>query len=131
MSGTTSTTGRVLLVRPEPKTMVLLSDILREFGIEVETCTRLEMASHRLGNSKFHGLVVDLLLGKDALELLRSLSDQALNSRLIACAVLRDDDQKISAFQAGANFVFQSTLDRHAVWLTICAAYPLMSGDRR
>ena len=122
---------RVLLVSPEPRTIALLSDILQQFGIEVETCNRQEMASHRLGNSKYDGLIVDLLLGNDALKLLRSLSDQALNSGLIACAVLRDDDQKISAFQAGANFVFESTLDRHVAWRTICAAYPLMSGDRR
>lgn len=120
-----------MLVSPEPKTIALLSDILRQFGVEVETCARLEMASRRLGHSKYDGLVVDLLLGNDALELLRSLPDQALNSGLIACAVLRDDDQKIPAFQAGANFVFESAQDRHAAWRTICAAYPLMSGDRR
>jgi DNA-binding response OmpR family regulator len=131
MSGITTTAVRVLLVSPEPRTIALLSDILQQFGIEVETCNRQEMASHRLGNSKYDGLIVDLLLGNDALKLLRSLSDQALNSGLIACAVLRDDDQKISAFQAGANFVFESTLDRHVAWRTICAAYPLMSGDRR
>ena len=70
MSGITTTVVRVLLVSPEPRTIALLSDILQQFGIEVETCNRQEMASHRLGNSKYDGLVVDLLLGNDALELL-------------------------------------------------------------
>jgi DNA-binding response OmpR family regulator len=131
MTGTTSRAVRVLLVSPDPRTTTLLSDLLHQFGIEVETCTRRGMALHRLEHCKYDGLIVDLLLGDDALELLRSLPGQSLNSGLIACAVLRNSDQKISAFQAGANFVFDPALDERDAWRTISAAYPLMRGERR
>ena len=129
--GRTSTAVRVLLVSPQAETIALLSNTFRQFGIEVETCSEQEMAAHRLGNFKYEGLVVDLLLGSGALEILRSLSEQEHNSGLIACAVLRNNNQKISAFQAGANFVFEPSLDRRVAWRTIYAAYPLMSCDSR
>jgi CheY-like chemotaxis protein len=122
---------RVLLVSFDKSTVEALSDIMEQMGIYVEVCPDRKAASRTLCNSKFEGLIIDLVHGEDSLDLLRNLPDFTANKSAVSCAILNDLHQKASAFQAGANFVLERPLELKAASRTIRAAYPMMVRERR
>ncbi len=55
---------RVLLVSFDKSTVEALSDIMEQMGIYVEVCPDRKAASRALCNSKFEGLIIDLVHGE-------------------------------------------------------------------
>ena len=131
MTNRDSAAIRVLLVSFDKNTVEALSDIMQQMGIYVEVCPDRKAASRSLCNSKFEGLIIDLVQGEDSLDLLRSLPDFTANKSAVSCAILNDFHQKASAFQAGANFILERPLELKAASRTIRAAYPMMVRERR
>ena len=122
---------RVLIVCADSEAIGLLSDITMQMGIHLEICDDRKAAARHLCNSKFEGIVVDLHLGDEALDLLKSLPDFTSNKGAVSCAILSEAHQKASAFQAGANFVLDRPLDKDTALRTVRAAYPMMVRERR
>jgi CheY-like chemotaxis protein len=131
MTNRESAAIRVLLVSFDKATVEALSDVMEQMGIYVEVCPDRKAASRQLCNTKYEGLIVDLVQGEDGLDLLRSLPDFTANKSAVSCAILNDIHQKASAFQAGANFILERPLDVQAVSRTVRAAYPMMVRERR
>jgi len=122
---------RVLLVSCEQKTIENLFDVMHQLGMHVEACSDSTTAARQLCNSKYEGVVVDLRMGEEGLELLNNLRAFTSNKRAIPCAVLGDVYQKVPAFQAGANFILEPPLGSSMAAQTLQAAYPLMIQERR
>jgi CheY-like chemotaxis protein len=122
---------RVLLVSHDKTAVETLCDIMEQMGVYVEVCPDRKAASPKLCNSKYEGVIVDLMQGEDGLDLLKSLTDFTSNKSAVSCAILNDANPKASAFQAGANFVLERPLDFQTVARTIRAAYPMMVRERR
>jgi CheY-like chemotaxis protein len=122
---------RVLLVSSDKSTVEALSDIMEQMGIYVEVCPDRKSASRQLCNSKYEGLIIDLIQGEDSLDLLRNLPDFTANKSAVSCAILNDIHQKAATFQAGANFVLERPLELKAAQRTVRAAYPMMVRERR
>jgi len=131
MTNRESAAIRVLLVSFDKSTVEALSDIMEQMGIYVEVCPDRKAASRQLCNSKYEGLIIDLVQGEDGLDLLRSLPAFTANKSAVSCAILNDLHQKASAFQAGANFILERPLELKAASRTIRAAYPMMVRERR
>ncbi len=131
MTNRESAAIRVLLVSADRSTVEALSDIMEQMGIYVEVCPDRKAASRQLCNSKYEGLIIDLVEGDEGLELLRSLPDFTANKSAVSCAILNDLHLKASAFQAGANFVLERPLELKAASRTVRAAYPMMVRERR
>ncbi len=122
---------RILIVSADSQAIGLLSDVTMQMGIHLEICSDRKAAARQLCNSKFEGIIVDLELGEDGFELLKSLPDFTSNKGAVSCAVLSETHQKATAFQAGANFVLDRPLDHDTALRTIRAAYPMMVRERR
>ena len=122
---------RILIATSDSEAVGLLSDITMQMGIHLEICPDRKATSRMLCNSKFEGIIVDLQLGEDGLELLKSLPDFTSNKGAVSCAILSEAHEKASAFQAGANFVLDRPLDHGTALRTIRAAYPMMVRERR
>jgi CheY-like chemotaxis protein len=131
MTNRESAAIRVLLVSFDKSTVEALSDIMEQMGIYVEVCPDRKAASRQLCNSKYEGLIIDLVEGDEGLELLRSLPDYTANRSAVSCAILNDLHQKAAVFQAGANFVLERPLELKAASRTVRAAYPMMVRERR
>jgi len=131
MTNRESAAIRVLLVSFDRSTVEALSDIMEQMGIHVEVVPDRKAASRSLCNTKYEGLIIDLVQGEDSLDLLRNLPDFTANKSAVSCAILNDFHQKASAFQAGANFVLERPLELKAASRTIRAAYPMMVRERR
>lgn len=122
---------RVLIVSADSDAIGLLSDVIMQMGIHLEICSDRKSAARHLCSSKFEGIMVDLQLGEDGLELLKSLADFTSNKGAVSCALLSETHEKATAFQAGANFVLERPLDKDTTLRTIRAAYPMMVRERR
>ncbi len=122
---------RVLVASGDPEALNLLSDIAMQMGIQLEICADRKAAARLLCNSKVEGIIVDLQLGEEGLELLKSIPDFTSNKGAVSCAILTGTHEKATAFQAGANFVLERPLDSSTAFRTIRAAYPMMVRERR
>jgi CheY-like chemotaxis protein len=122
---------RVLLVSFEKASVEMLTDIMGQMGILVDVCADRKTAVRHLCNSKYEGLIVDLVLGQDALDLLSNLPDFTSNRSAVSCAILNEAHEKASAFQAGANFALDRPLESATAARTLRAAYPMMVRERR
>jgi CheY-like chemotaxis protein len=131
MTNRESAAIRVLVISADKNTVEALSDIMEQMGIYVEVCPDRKSALRSLCNTKYEGLIIDLVQGEDSLDLLRNLPDFTANKSAVSCAILNDLHQKASAFQAGANFVLERPLELKAASRTIRAAYPMMVRERR
>src|ERR1051325_4683794 len=131
MTNRESAAIRVLVVSADKNTVEALSDIMEQMGIYVEVCPDRKSALRSLCNTKYEGLIIDLVQGEDSLDLLRNLPDFTANKSAVSCAILNDLHQKASAFQAGANFVLERPLEIKAAARTVRAAYPMMVRERR
>jgi CheY-like chemotaxis protein len=131
MTNRESAAIRVLLVSFDKATVEAISDIMEQMGVYLEVCPDRKTASRQLCNTKYEGLIIDLMQGEDSLDLLRNLPDFTANKGAVSCAILNEFHQKASAFQAGANFVLERPLELKALSRTIRAAYPMMVRERR
>jgi DNA-binding NtrC family response regulator len=122
---------RVLLVSRNIQTIEFLCQQMQQLAIHVETSCDAESATRKLCRGKFEGVVVDLELGNEGLQLLKKLRDLTSHRHTISYAVVETGEEATSAFRAHANFVLQRPFSLPAVLRTLRAAYPMMFRERR
>src|SRR6266851_7327684 len=91
---------RFLLASRNIETIDFLCQQTRLLSMHVETACDVASAMRKLCHSKFEGLIVDFELGDDGLRLLGRLSGLTSNRRAVSFAIVTDERQAASAFQA-------------------------------
>jgi len=122
---------RILLASRNVATIEFLCQQTHCLSMHMETACDLGSAMRKLCQSKFEGLIVDFELGDDGLRLLGRLSGLTSNRRAVSFAIVTDERQAASAFQAPATFVLQRPFDTPVVVRTLRAARPMMFRERR
>jgi len=104
---------------------------MEQLAIEVELCSDLDTVAGRLCRSKFDAIMVDFKDCERASKLLNQIHGMTSHRRAVVIALLGLDGNVQDAFQAGANFTLERSLNLTIVNRTLRAAYPLMIRERR
>jgi CheY-like chemotaxis protein len=120
--------GTALVVCKDPPTRQLILESLHPLAILPEICEDGVVAAGLLDKQKFEAVIVDLLLGDEAVLVLRQLRLSRANSTAVTFAIT-------TATQASARpdstFVLQRPLSAAAINQTLRAAFGMMVRERR
>jgi len=122
---------RALLVSSNIQTIEFLCVHMQKLAMHVETACDVESANRKLCHAKFEGVIIDLELGADALQLLKKLRDMTSHKHAISFAIVGDELQTGIECQASAMFLLRRPLAAPAVIKMLRAAYPMMFRERR
>lgn len=119
-----------LLVCPDAQAVQILSRILQELGIGVESCGDLRMARARLEDRHFDALLIDCEDETLALELI-SLTRKASKHKTVVIAIVSAGKDVRNLFAQGTNFVLYKPISRERAAYSMRAARGLMRSERR
>src|SRR5258708_6932006 len=122
---------RLLLVSRSIETIEFLCLHMQELAMHVETACDVESATRKLCRCKFEGVMVDLELGAEALQLLKKLRDLTSHKHAISFALVGSQVEAGIECQANATFLLCRPLSVPDVIKTLRASYPLMFRERR
>jgi hypothetical protein len=122
---------RALLVSNNIQTIEFLCGHMQKLAMHVETACDVESANRKLCHAKFEGVVIDLQLGAEALQLLKKLRDLTSHKHAISFAIVGNEVETGIECQANAMFVLRRPLSGPPVIKMLRAAYPMMFRERR
>jgi response regulator RpfG family c-di-GMP phosphodiesterase len=122
---------RILLVSRNIQTIECLCQHMQKLAMHVETACDVESATRKLCHCKFEGVIVDLELGDQGLQLLKKLRDLTSHRHAISFAIVASEIAAGIEYQAHVTFVLQRPFSVPAVISTLRAAYALMFRERR
>src|SRR5689334_23218620 len=122
---------RMLVVSSNVQTREFLCEQARQLPITVDTCDDSQAALKRLCRAKFEGVVVELELKDECLQLLQTLRELTWHRDAISFATAKTAEEAAEAFRSVANFVLQEPFVGSSVLRTFKAAYPMMFRERR
>jgi CheY-like chemotaxis protein len=120
-----------LLVCPDAQAVQVLSRILQDMGIAVETFGDLQMARARIEDRHFDALLVDCQDESAAVELIAHARNTATNKITVAIALVGTQTEVREIFAKGANFVLYKPISRERANHSMRAARSLMQSERR
>jgi CheY-like chemotaxis protein len=120
-----------LLVCPDAKAVQVLSRILEDMGIAVESCGDLSMARARIDDRRFDVLLVDCQDEPIAIALIAHARNTASNKVGVAIALVSGQNELRDIFAQGANFVLHKPISRERAAHSMRAARGLMRSERR
>jgi len=120
-----------LLVCSDAKAVQVLSGILQDLGIGVESCGDLDMARARLEDRHFDALLVDCQDQAAAVELIAQARNTRNNKNTVAIAIVSGQNQVGDIFAKSANFVLYKPISRERATHSMRAARGLMRSERR
>lgn len=121
---------RSLLLSSNERVSTILSRLLRDLGIEVHLCSKLEQALKKLSDRKYDGIFADFE-HPEALELLRNIKKFKHNKRSVAFAIVEKNAGLQQPFRAGAHFVIHKPLSIEGSKRTLRAAHGLLMREKR
>jgi Tfp pilus assembly protein PilZ len=122
---------RVLLVSRDIQTIEFLCLHMQKLAIHVETACDVESATRKLVRAKFEGVMIDLELGPEALQLLKKLRDLTSHKHAISFAIVGNEVETGNESAANAMFVLRRPFSAPVVIKMLRASYPLMFRERR
>jgi DNA-binding response OmpR family regulator len=122
---------RVLLVSRDIQTIEFLCLHMQKLAMHVETVCDVESATRKLVHYKFEGVMIDLDLGADALQLLKKLRELTSHKHAISFAIVGSQVEAGIECQANATFVLCRPLSAPVIIKLLRASYPLMFRERR
>ena len=122
---------RVLLVSRNIQSIEFLCQSMQKLAMHVETACDVESANRKLCHCKFEGVIIDLELGDQGLQLLRKLRSLTSHQHAISFAIVGNEVEAGIECQANATFVLQRPFLSAAVVRTLRASYPMMFRERR
>jgi len=122
---------RVLLASRNIQTIEFLCLHMQKLAMHVETACDVESAARKLCHCKYEGVVIDLELGDQALQLLKKLRDLTSHRHAISFAIVENENESRGEYKAYATFVLLRPFSASAVTRTLRASYPLMFRERR
>jgi len=120
-----------LLVCSDAEVVQLLSRMLGDLEMEVESCGDFPAARARLEQHQFAAILVDCVHEPPALELIAHTRRTAGNQSSIVIAILEGQSGAREIFAAGANFVLYKPISRERAAYSIRAARELIRRERR
>jgi CheY-like chemotaxis protein len=120
-----------LLVCSDAEAVQVLSRILQDLGIEVESCGHLRMARARLEDRHFDAVLVDCDLGPAAVELIAQARNSPNNKTAVAIAIVSEPQEVHTLLAKGANFALNKPISHARAGHSMRAARDLMRNERR
>jgi CheY-like chemotaxis protein len=120
-----------LLVCSDAQAVQVLSRILEDLGIAVESCGDLRMARARIADRHFDALLVDCQDEPAAVELITQARKSPANQNVVAIAIVSGRNKVRGIFAKGANFMLYKPISRERAAHSMRAACALMQSERR
>lgn len=120
-----------LLVCSDAEVVQLLSRMLRDLEMEVESCGDFPAAMTRMGECSFAAILVDCVNQPQSRELIAAARRASGNQASIVIAILEGQSGAREIFAAGANFVLYKPISRERAAYSIRAARELIRRERR
>jgi CheY-like chemotaxis protein len=120
-----------LLVCSDAQAVQVLSRILQDLGIVVESCGDLRMAQARLEDHHFDAVLIDCQDEPAAVELIAHIRNTRDNKATVAVAIVSEQNEVREIFAKGANFVLYKPISRERAAHSMRAARSLMRSERR
>ena len=122
--------GSLLLVSNDPKTVQLLRECLQQFALAVEVSADPALALQRLEQRKFEGVIADRQLGEAADMLIKQVRLSPANRTAVTFAI-SEVGKSAGKPDVEANFSIQRPLSAESVLRTVKAAYGMIVRERR
>src|SRR5579864_8371102 len=120
-----------LLVCSDAQAVQVLSRILQDLGIAVESCGDLRMARARIADRHFDALLVDCQNEPAAVELIAHARSSATKKIGVAIALVSGRNEVREIFAKGASFILYKPISRERAAHSMRAARSLMQSERR
>lgn len=130
-SAATAALAGALLVSNDGITIKQVRESMQQFDMNPEVCGDVGAALVLLNQRKFEAVIVDLLLGDAANEVLDKVRRSPSNRTAVIFAVSGNDAETAGAFKAGTNFVLRRPLSAASIGRSLKVAYGLILRERR
>lgn len=124
-------TGTALVISEDRVVIEQLSAPLQQFAISLRLCPDIEEATELLDKRKFEAVIVDLVLGYNAMRLLQHVHNSPSNRTAVVFAITSSREEAGLALQRGAHFLLERPLDAESLNNTVRAAYGSILRERR
>jgi hypothetical protein len=126
----TAAAGTALVFCKDAPTRRLILESLHPLAILPEICEKGLVAASLLDKQKFEAVIVDLLLGEEAVLVLRQLRLSRANRTAVTFAITTGKEAQGSA-RPDSTFVLQRPLSAAAVCQTLRASFGMVVRERR
>jgi CheY-like chemotaxis protein len=120
-----------LLVCSDAQAVQVLDLVLRDLGIQAETCGDLRLAAARLHEQQFDALLVDCQDEPGAVELITHTRNTAVNKGTVSIAIANAGSQVRQVLACGVSFVLYKPVSRERALQSLRAARTLMRPEKR
>src|SRR5271166_1521120 len=120
-----------LLVCADADSVLVLSRILQELGIEVESCGDLNAAGERIGERRYDAVLVDFAQEAAAIDLIGRVRSSAQHQDSVVVAIVDGAYPVGEVFAKGASFVLYKPISRERAEHSLQAARSLIRSERR
>lgn len=124
-------TGTALVISEDSVAIEQLAAPLQQFAITVRVCPDIEEATELVDGRKFEAVIVDLVLGYNAMRLLQHIRDSPSNRTAVTFAITSSREEAGLALQRGAHFLLERPLNAESLNNTVRAAYGSILRERR
>jgi len=114
--------GTALMLCKDTPTQQLISELLQQFAIRPEICEEGFVATGLLDKQRFEAVIVDLLLGDEALLVLARLRFSRANRTAVSFAITTESESQTSE-RPDATFVLQRPLSSASINQNLRAAF--------
>lgn len=123
--------GTALVISDDSVVIEQLASPLQQFAISLRVCPDIEKATELLDSRKFEAVIVDLVLGYNAMRLLQHVHNSPSNRTAVTFAITSSREEAGLALQRGAHFLLERPLDAESLNNTVRAAYGSILRERR
>jgi len=120
-----------LLVCADAEAVQVLTRVLEDLGIEVESCSGLETARVRIGEEAFSAVIVDCVEESAAEGFIAEVRKTSRNQSTVVVVMVEGRDAVSDIFAKGANFALYKPISRERAEHSIRAARSLIRQERR
>jgi|SRR5579863_2089984 len=120
-----------LLVCADAEAVQVLSRVVRDLGIEVESCSDSHLARSRIENRHFDALILDCVDEPAALRLIAYARSSSSNQATVVVVMVSGQNQVTDIFAKGANFALYKPISSERAAHSIRAARGLIRQERR
>jgi len=120
-----------LLICVDDAAAQVLSRVLEELSIRVESCPDLARAAIRLAQERFDVVVLDCDSHAEVMNLLRETRLSRLNDSTLAVAIVQSQESIREMFSLGVNFVLYKPVSHERALSSLRAARAVMHKEKR
>ena len=120
-----------LLVCADAEAVQVLSRVLEDLGIEVESCSDPHVARARIDEQSFNAVIVDCVDETAAADFITYARKTSLNQSTVIVVIVNGGDPVSDIFSQGANFALYKPISRERAAHSIRAARGLIRQERR